>query len=179
MYVRCGYVAVFAVVLGKQIEIMDRNGGGSIIGGIHFSWWAGGSRLAKLRYSDFAQSRSQIKIEAFGHKEKLYLGLKYLRFPSSIAYGHRWMTGTIFVSNTVHFHTEASTLWLNLYDNFVMVMQEGTILSVGIIFRVSSFDSQLIYVLHRNKASKHNNHDIRWKWEQLLQHQHNNNNNIN
>ena len=31
----------------------------------------GGSRLAKLRYSDFAQSRSQSKIEAFGHKEKL------------------------------------------------------------------------------------------------------------
>ena len=38
---------------------------------VHFSWWAGGSRLAKFRYSDFAQSRSQSKIEAFGHKVKL------------------------------------------------------------------------------------------------------------
>jgi hypothetical protein len=30
MPVRCRYVAQFAVVLGKQIEIMDRNGGGSM-----------------------------------------------------------------------------------------------------------------------------------------------------
>ena len=30
MHARCGYVARFAVVLGKQIEMMDRNGGGSM-----------------------------------------------------------------------------------------------------------------------------------------------------
>ncbi len=68
MHVRCGYVARFAVVLGKQIEMMDRNGGGSMF---IFRDGRGGSRLAKLCDSDFAQSRSQSKIEAFGHKEKL------------------------------------------------------------------------------------------------------------
>jgi len=30
MHARCRYVERFAVVLGKQIEMMDRNGGGSM-----------------------------------------------------------------------------------------------------------------------------------------------------
>jgi hypothetical protein len=52
MHVRCGYVAGFQGVLGKQIEMMDRNGGGSIIRGVHFRDRRGGSRLAKLHDSD-------------------------------------------------------------------------------------------------------------------------------
>ena len=37
----------------------------------------------------------------------------------------------------------------------------------NINFKVS-FDSQLNYVLHRDKASEHNNNDIRQKWDQLM-----------
>ena len=51
--------------------MIDRNGSGSIIRGVHFSRGADGSRLAKLHDSDFVESRSQSKIEAFGHKVKL------------------------------------------------------------------------------------------------------------
>ena len=71
MHVRCGYVAGFKGVLGKQIEMMDRNGGGSIIEGVHFSWWAGWKQIGKVAWLRLAESRSQSKIEAFGHREKL------------------------------------------------------------------------------------------------------------
>jgi hypothetical protein len=83
MHVRCGYVAWFEGVLGKEIEMIDPNWGGSIISAFHFWWWAGGSSSAKLLPSDFLVSRSQSKKEAFGHK-KNYLGLKYLSSPSTI-----------------------------------------------------------------------------------------------
>jgi hypothetical protein len=36
MYVQCGYVAQFEWVLGKEIEIIDPNGGGLIIRAFHF-----------------------------------------------------------------------------------------------------------------------------------------------
>ena len=51
MYVQCGYVAGFAGVLGKEIEIMDRNGGGSIIGGAFFvmGGWKQIGEVALLR----------------------------------------------------------------------------------------------------------------------------------
>ena len=71
MHVRCGYVARFEGALGKEIEIIDPNGGGSIIRPFHFWLWAGGSSSAKLLHSEFMVSRSQSKKEAFGHKEKL------------------------------------------------------------------------------------------------------------
>jgi hypothetical protein len=47
-----GYVAEFAEVLGKQIEMIDPNGGESIIGGFIFRDGRGGSRLAKMHDSN-------------------------------------------------------------------------------------------------------------------------------
>jgi hypothetical protein len=65
--------------------MIDPNGGGSIISAFHFWWWgveADWRSCTTLTY--FAESRSQSKIEAFGHKEKLSRPRIYLSSPSTL-----------------------------------------------------------------------------------------------
>ena len=96
-----------------------------------------------------------------GHLEKKHAGACFLHISSCEKKHNRMFFRCLRYLKVISFFVRAKTRCIMLYYHFARKF----------IFKVS-FDSQLNYVLHRDKASEHNNHGIRRKLCELKQYLH-------